>query len=177
VMLADPTGAVLCVLEPGTHSGAQLVNDLGAWAMSVLNTRDVERSKRFYGAVFGWGAETFDTGGSELTIWRLPGYVGGRPEQPVPRDMVAAMAPITGEGFSGVGHIGLHPLLVRAAEDVASHWSVNFWIHDANAVAAKAASFGGRLVVPPYDAPDFRAAVIADPQGAMLTVAQPTAGP
>jgi predicted enzyme related to lactoylglutathione lyase len=176
-MLADQAGAVLCVLEPGAHRGAQLVNDLGAWAMSVLDTRDVESSKRFYGAVFGWGAETFDAGRGELPIWRLPGYVGGRPEQPVPRDMVAAMAPITGEGFSGVGQIGLHPLLVRAAEDVAPHWSVNFWIHDANAVAAKAAELGGRVVVPPYDAPGFKATVVADPQGAVLTVAQPTAGP
>jgi len=36
--------------------------------MSVLNTGDVEGSKRFYGAVFGWDALTFDAGGSELTM-------------------------------------------------------------------------------------------------------------
>src|SRR5215212_5977117 len=129
-MIADHAGAVLCVLEPGAHRGAQLVNEPGAWAMSVLNTCDVEGSKRFYETVFGWGTETFDAGGGELTIWRLPGYVGGGPEQPVPRDMVAAMAPITGEGFSDVSQTGLHPLLVRAVEDVGPHWTVNFWTPD-----------------------------------------------
>jgi len=176
-MLADHAGAVLCVLEPGAHRGAGLVNEPGAWAMSVLNTRDVEGSKRFYGAVFGWGTQTFDAGGGELTIWRLPGYVGGGPEQPVPRDMVAAMAQITGEGFPSVGQTGLHPLLVRAVENMASHWNVNFWTHDADAAAAKATDLGGRVVVPPYDAPGFRALVVADLQGAMLTVGQPTVGP
>jgi len=176
-MVADPAGATFCVLEPGAHRGARLVNEPGAWAMSVLNTRDVEGSKRFYGAVFGWGTQTFDAGGGELTIWRLPGYVGGGPEQPVARDMVAAMAPITGEGFSDVGQTGLHPLLVRAVEDVGPHWTVNFWTHDADAVAAKAAELGGKVVVPPYDAPGFRATVVADLQGAVLTVGQPTVGP
>jgi predicted enzyme related to lactoylglutathione lyase len=180
-MLADQAGAVLCVMEPGSRRGAQLVNEPGAWAMSVLNTRDVEGSKRFYGTVFGWGTQTFDAGRGELTIWRLPGYVGGGPEQPVPRDMVAAMAPITGEGFPREGFPGgqaePHPLQVRAVEDVAPHWSVNLWVHDADAVAARAAELGGRVVVPPYEAPGFRAAVVADPQGTMLTVGQPTAGP
>ena len=176
-MLADHAGAVFSVLEPGAHRGAGLVNDLGAWAMSVLNTSDVEGSKRFYGAVFGWGTETFDAGGSELTMWRLPGYVGGVPEQPVSRDVVAAMAAITGEGFPDDGRAGPQPLLVQAMEDAASHWSVNFWVPDAIAVAARAAELGGRLVVPPYDAPSFRATVVADPQGAALTVGQPIAEP
>ncbi|CAN5132875.1 VOC family protein [soil metagenome] len=176
-MLADYAGAVFGVLEPGAHRGAGLVNDLGVWAMSVLNTSDVEGSKRFYGAVFGWGTETFDAGGSELTMWRLPGYVGGVSEQPVPHDVVAAMASITGEGFPDDGQAGPQPLLVRAKEDAAPHWSVNFWVPDANAVAAKAAELGGRLVVCPYDALGFRATVVADPQGAALTVGQPITEP
>lgn len=176
-MLADHAGAVFGILEPGAHQGAELVNDLGAWAMSVLNTNDVKDARRFYGAVFGWETLTFDAGGSKLTMWRLPGYVGGVPDQPVPRDVVAAMAPITGEGFQNVGQTGPQPLLVRAMEDVAPHWSVNFWVSDAEAAAAKAAELGGRIVVPPYEAPGFRAAVLADPQGAALTVGQPSAGP
>src|SRR5215218_386201 len=174
-MLEDHAGAAFGVLEQGAHRGAQVVNELGAWAMSVLNTRDVEGSKRFYGAVFGWDTLTIDAGGRELTMWRQPGYVGGVPEQPVPPDVVAVMTPITGGGFPGDGRPGLHPLLVRATEDVAPHWSVNFWVPDADAVAAKAAELGGKVMVPPYDAPDFRVAVVADPQGAALTVGQPTA--
>ena len=45
------------------------------------------------------------------------------------------------------------------------------------AVAAKAAELGGRLVVCPYDALGFRATVVADPQGAALTVGQPITEP
>jgi predicted enzyme related to lactoylglutathione lyase len=148
----------------------------------MLRGRDVagvgsrpEGSKRFYGAVFGWDTLTFDAGGRELTMWGLPGYVGGVPGQPVPPDVVAAMASITGEGFPVVGQAGLQPLLARAVEDIAPHWSVNFWVPDADAVVAKAAELGGRVVVPPYDAPGFRATVVADPRGAALTVGQPTA--
>jgi uncharacterized protein len=159
--LADPAGAVFRIWQPGAHRGARLVNEPGAWAMSVLNTRDVEGSRRFYGAVLGWCTEALDAGGSEATMWRLPGYVGGEPEQPVPRDVVAVMAPIAGEGSQG---------------DVAPHWSVNFWVHDADALAAKAAELGGNVVVPPSDRPGFRDAVVADPQGAVLSVSQLIAG-
>jgi predicted enzyme related to lactoylglutathione lyase len=42
-------------------------------------------------------------------------------------------------------------------------------------LAANAAELGGRVVVPPYDAPGFRATVVADPGGTALTVGQPTA--
>src|SRR6187200_845310 len=64
-----PVGAALGVMERGVHRGTQVVNELGAWAMSVRNTRDVEGSKRFYGMVFGWDTLTFDAGGRELTMW------------------------------------------------------------------------------------------------------------
>src|SRR5206468_10828957 len=45
-LLSDPAGAVFGVWRPGTHRGAQLVNEPGAWAMSILNTPDVEGPKR-----------------------------------------------------------------------------------------------------------------------------------
>jgi hypothetical protein len=76
-------------------------------------------------------------------MWRLPGYVGVCQSSRYHRDVVAAMVPISGEGFSGDGQSEPHPLLVRAAKDVAPHWSVNFWVHDADAVAARAAELGG----------------------------------
>jgi predicted enzyme related to lactoylglutathione lyase len=157
-LVSDPAGAVVGVWQPGTHRGAQLVNEPGAWAMSTLTTGDSEGAKRFYGAVFGWVTETFDAGGSELTMWRLPGYVGGEAEQPVPRDVVAVMAPATGEG-------------------VVPHWGVNFWVDDTDAIAAKAAELGGDVVSQPTDGPGFRDAVVADPEGARLSVSQLMAGP
>jgi hypothetical protein len=50
--------------------------------------------------------------------------------------------------------------------DVPPHWSVTFATDDADATAAKAEELGGRVIVPPFDAPWVRMTVIADPQGA-----------
>jgi uncharacterized protein len=156
-VFADPAGAVFGVWQPGEHRGAQLVNEPGAWSMSQLNTPDPEGSKAFYGAVFGWETDTFDMGEGEITLWRVPGYVGGEPEQPVSREVVGVMVPISGD---------------RSPEDVSAHWSVDFWVDDADATADKAAKLGGRIVGPPFATSVGRTAVLADPQGAVFSVSK-----
>ena len=57
--------------------------------MSALSTPDPEARNAFYGAVFGWETDSF----GPMTLWRLPGFVGGEPAQPVPRDLVAVGQP------------------------------------------------------------------------------------
>jgi predicted enzyme related to lactoylglutathione lyase len=121
--------------------------------MSTLNTSDPERAKEFYGTVFGWETDTFRMGEGEVTLWRVPGYVGGAPEQPVSRELVGVMAPIAGD-------------------DVAPHWSVNFWVDDADRAAETAARLGGDVVVAPHDVPGFREAVLADPYGAAFSISE-----
>ena len=49
---------------------------------------------------------------------------------------------------------------------------MTFAVDDADAVAAKAIELGGRVLVPPFDAPWVRMAVIADPQGATFTASK-----
>jgi uncharacterized protein len=142
---ADPAGAVFGIWQPGEHRGAQLVNEPGAWAMSVLATPDPDGANAFYGAVFGW--ETDDFGGA--TLYRLPGYVGGEPSQPVPRDVIAVMAP--GEPAA---------------------WMPGFWVADADAAAATAARLGGAVVAPPTDDGVGRTGVLADPNGAVFSITQ-----
>ncbi|HYZ27566.1 MAG TPA: VOC family protein [Thermoleophilaceae bacterium] len=156
-VLADPAGAVFSVWEPRERRGAQLVNEPGAWSMSALNSPDPEGAKRFYGGLFGWGTETFDMGGAEMTMWTVPGYVGGEPEQPVPRDVVATMIP------------------PGAAGDAPPHWSVDFWVADVDAACARVADRGGEIHAGPYDIPNtgLRQAVVADPLGASLSLTQP----
>jgi predicted enzyme related to lactoylglutathione lyase len=55
---------------------------------------------------------------------------------------------------------------------VPPHWSVNFRVADADAVAARVAELGGRVLLPPTDAAGFRSAVLLDPQNAVLSVSQ-----
>lgn len=156
-VLSDPSGAVFCVWEPTQRRGTQLVNEPAAWSMSQLYTRDLEGCKAFYGAMFGWDTDTFAMGDSEISLWRVPGYVGGEPEQPVARDVVGVMAPMSGDQFP---------------DDVPPHWSVDFWVDDADAAADTAAKLGGRVVAPPFDTPVGRTAVLADPHGATLSVSK-----
>jgi uncharacterized protein len=56
--------------------------------------------------------------------------------------------------------------------DVPAHWGVTFAVDDADAIAARAAELGGRVVVPPFDAPWVRMTVISDPQGATFTASK-----
>jgi predicted enzyme related to lactoylglutathione lyase len=152
-IVADPAGAVFGVWTPGAHRGARRVNEPSAYSISFLRTPDPEVAQAFYAAVLGWAVEAF----GPLLLWRLRGYVGGVPGQPVARDVVAAMAP--------------------AGDGEAAHWRVDFWIADADAAAARATRLGGSVVAGPEDAGPFREAVLADPAGATFSVSQLTAGP
>jgi predicted enzyme related to lactoylglutathione lyase len=150
-VLTDPAGALFCAWEPGLRQGAQVVNEAGAWAMSALQAPDPGRAADFYGAVFGWKPEPF----GPVTVFRLPGYVGGEPQQPVPRDVVAVLIP---------------------TEDAAATWGVDFWVQDVESAVATTSRLGGRVVVPPYDATPFRQAVLADPGEAVFSVSALTVG-
>jgi uncharacterized protein len=147
-VIADPAGAVLCLWEAAARPGAARVNEPSAWAMSLLTTPDPEGARSFYGALFGWEAEAFGDG---LWLFRLPGYVGGEPAQPVPRDVVAAMT---------------------AATDRPPGWSVDFWIADADATADQAPRLGGAVVRAPFEEAHFRRAILAAPDGAAFSVSQ-----
>lgn len=146
-VLSDPCGAVFCVWEAGDRQGAQVLNEPSAWAMSMMSTGDVDAAKAFYRDLFGWNSEPFAPG---VELFRLPGYVGGEPHQPVPRDVVAVLA--AGEGDA--------------------MWNVDFWIDDAESAAARATELGGSVVVAPREIPGFVNTVIADPAGAVLSLSQ-----
>lgn len=156
-VLADPAGAVFCAWQPRSRQGAQLVNEPAAWSMSQLATPDPAGAAAFYGAVFGWTTETFALGETTITMFRLPGYVGGEPQQPVSREVVATMAP--------------------AEEGAPARWSVDFWVHDVDAAAERAAAGGGAALVPPFDFPIGRSAVLADPSGLAFSVSRMTGTP
>jgi predicted enzyme related to lactoylglutathione lyase len=142
---ADPAGAAFGIWQLGEHRGAELVNEPGAWAMSALSTPDPEGANAFYGTVFGWQTDAF----GPATLYRLPGYVGGEPTQPVPRDVIAVM--MAGETAT---------------------WMPDFWVHDADAAAETAARLGGTVIAPPADTGVGRTGVVADPAGAVFTLSK-----
>jgi predicted enzyme related to lactoylglutathione lyase len=148
VVLADPLGAVFCAWEAEIREGAERINEPGAWAMSALQTPDPARAAAFYECVFGWLAEPLGA----VHLLRLSGYVGGTDEQPVPRDVVAVMAPTQPGGVSA--------------------WAVDFWVTDLDAAVARAPELGGRVLAPVHNRPPFRSAVLADPEGATFWLSQ-----
>ena len=149
-VLADPAGAEFSVWQPDGHQGAQRVNEPAAWAMSALSTPDLDGAKAFYGSVFGWETDTFAAGDLEVTLWRLPGFVGGEPAQPVPADVIAT----------------------SMRSDGPAQWDVDFWVDDVDATAARTAELGGTVVAGPFDMPIGRRAVLADPQGATFSISR-----
>jgi uncharacterized protein len=172
-VFTDPEGAAFSVWEAREHKGARLVNDPGAVVFNNLNTRDVEGARAFYGSVFGWRTAGIG-GGAEG--WALPGYGDWLEREHHPglrQQMAKAGAP---EGFEDV--VGSIIPIADDQPDTPPHWSVTFATADADATAAKAAELGGRVIVPPFDAPwstdtyTIRITVIGDPQGATFTASK-----
>jgi predicted enzyme related to lactoylglutathione lyase len=159
-VFTDPEGASFRVWEAKKHKGARLVNDPGSLNFNGLNTRDAEGAKTFYGSVFGW--QTLAMGGVG-EMWTLSGY-GDYLETYNPdlrKQMAEAGAPPRFEDVVAT----INPI-PDDQPDTPPHWSVTFAVDDADATAAKATELGGRVIVPPFDAPWVRMTVIADPQGA-----------
>lgn len=151
-VIADPAGAIFCAWERDARFGAEVVNEAGAWSMSALRTDDAERADAFYKEMFGWDAEPFGPDEAGMALYRLPGFVGGEPSQPVPRDVVAVRMPL--------------------GQDEQPHWHIDFWIDDAEAAAAKVRDLGGAVVSGPEEWPPFIQAELADPQGGVFSVSQ-----
>jgi uncharacterized protein len=162
----DPEGAAFYVWQANQHKGAQLVNEHGTVNFNDLNTRDPEGAKSFYGSVFGW--ETLDLPGG-FQMWTLSGYGDDleRDNPDIRKNNAEMGAP---KGFEDV--VASIVPIGDDQPDTPPHWNVTFAVDDADAIAEKATELGGRVIVPPMDAPWVRMAVIADPQGAMFTASQ-----
>jgi predicted enzyme related to lactoylglutathione lyase len=165
-VFTDSEGALFCAWQAKEQKGAQIVNEHGSVNFNDLNTRDVEGAKSFYGSVFGW--QTLELPGG-FQMWTLAGY-GDHLERDNPelrKQMAEVGAP---EGFVDVV-ASLIPI-GDDRPDVPPHWNVTFAVDDADAIAGKATELGGKVIVPPFDAPWVRTTVIADPQGATFTASK-----
>ncbi len=113
-----------------------------------LMTSDVEKAKKFYAELLGWGFQEFpmEEGGS---YW---------------------VAKVDDEGVGGI--MGAPP----DAAGVPPHWGLYITVENVDATVKKAEQIGAKLLVPPMDIPNVgRFSVLQDPQGASFAVIKYTA--
>ena len=166
-VLAEPAGATFGVWQAGGHRGAGLVNEPGAWVGTDFRTTDPDASSAFYGAVFGWEVDEVEPETGYANV-RMPGYGEHLTELDpgLPDRLARYGAP---ENFADV--VGWMAPIGAGDGDAPSHWGITFAVDDVDASAARVPGLGGRVIVPPTDAPWVRMAVMADPDGAPLTIA------
>ncbi|MGZ8580492.1 MAG: VOC family protein [Actinomycetota bacterium] len=170
-LCSDPSGATFSIWQAGRRTGAHLVNEPGTWNFSELNTHDSHGAEAFYGAVFGWELSGFGDEGSGSGLWRMPGYGDFLAERdPTLWERQADLgAP---EGFADAVAWLLPSSEERSDGETPAHWSITFAVDDADAAADRATELGGKVLVPPLDAPWVRMTVIGDPQGAVFTASR-----
>ena len=142
-VIADPTGAAFGVWQPGTFTGASLINSPGALCWTEVRTTDVAAVQPFYEALFGWTAETTDMGGAPYVQFTLDG-------QPA-----AGLMSLEGD-----------------LANVPSHWGVTVGVADLDAALAYTRAHGGRVTFGPTTIPFGTFAGIVDPTGAALGIIQ-----
>lgn len=142
--ITDPTGAAIGLWEPGTHTGAQLVNEHGALGWNELITDDTETAGAFYGKVFGWTTEVAETPNGPYTSFWADGNV---------------------EGNAAAGMLPKRPEM-----QFPNYWGVYFQVDDVDETLGMVKDSGGQVLMQPMDLPGIgRMAVVQDPQGATFT--------
>lgn len=117
----------------------------GAFSWSELMTSDPEAASRFYGPLFGWKTEVNDMGTGPYHVIKL--------------------------GDVSIGGIMGKP--PGSAPDMPSMWGCYVTVKDIDRTVAQARALGGAVLMEPMGVKGVgRMAVIADPQGAALSVIQ-----
>jgi predicted enzyme related to lactoylglutathione lyase len=84
-IIADPTGAMLCIWQPKNHIGAYLVNEHGTLSWNELMAADVDTALAFYEKVFGWKRNRVGSGDMEYNELKLGDRaIGGAMKPPMP---------------------------------------------------------------------------------------------
>jgi predicted enzyme related to lactoylglutathione lyase len=150
-VIADPSGAVVCIVQQKQHHGAELVNEVGSWTWNQLATPDLDAARDFYGKVFDWSLEHAAEAPPESPYWMWQ-VEGQRWEEGIAGAMV--MGPETPAGTP-------------------PHWMVYFAVENADAAVETVERHGGALLFGPQAIPVGRLALFTDPQGAAFGVIQP----
>jgi predicted enzyme related to lactoylglutathione lyase len=138
--------ALLLGVAPGasrTDAATTVIVEPGRFVWHDLMTKDVAGTKRFYGALLGWRFEETTRNERPYTIAK----VGSTP-------------------VAGIVDISMFP-------NAGAQWLSYMTVANVDQAAALVLSGGGKIVLTPRDvAPVARVAIVADPQGAPLGLAQ-----
>ena len=145
----DAEGAFISTWEPGSHRGAELVNEIGCWTWNNLATRDLEQAKGFYREVFGWEATHSDQAPDFIWNWQIEG-------QRWP------------EGLGGLQEMG-----ADVPAQVPPHWEVYFLVPDLEEAMELTRRAGGQVTFGPLELPVAKLALLTDPDGAALGLMEP----
>ena len=120
----------------------QAMKQHGVFSWNELVTTDVPAAKKFYREALGWELSDMKNG-----------------------DMGYTMAKIGNQEVAGI--MGMP----QEAQGMPPAWGSYVTVDDVEARVARVTALGGKLLVAPRDIPSVgRFAIIADPQGAMLTM-------
>lgn len=146
-VVRDPMGALVHLWQAQNHIGAGVVNEANTYCWPELQTRGVEEAAKFYEAVFGW----------EIAVNEKPTFY------------------ITGK-VKGHYNCGMFDL-ARAGlpAEIPPHWEVYFNVENLDAALERVEQLQGSTLTEPMTIPEGRFATVADPQGAVLTLIEPTA--
>ncbi|WP_436739317.1 VOC family protein [Streptomyces sp. BBFR102] len=143
-LATDPAGAVFGIWQSREHLGAAVEGVPGSVLWNELVTRETNGVLPFYQAVFGFGAQPEATAPDAATL-----LLEKRP-----------VASVQGVG-SALGVLGT------------PHWETHFAVEDPDETVNRVIELGGRVQRPPRDGTHGRTATVADPSGAVFTVAHP----
>ena len=143
-VLTDTTGTPFALWQAKQHPGVGVLDEDNSLVWTELCTDDTTKAAAFYQGLFGWTTEKWSDEPMEYTILKRGEAMAGGMMKKVPQ-----MGPVP------------------------NHWMPYFGVADCDATVTKAQALGATVVVPPMDVPNVgRTAVIADPQGAMISVMQ-----
>jgi hypothetical protein len=114
----------------------------GAFSWTELTTSDTKAARKFYGSLLGWQFKDMDMGNGTYAVINAGG-----------------------QGIGGI--TGVPP----NAQSMPPAWGGYVTVDDVDAVVARVAGLGGRVLLAPTDIPTVgRFATIRDPQGATLSL-------
>ena len=151
-MVADPSGAVCGLWQPGDHQGAEVFNVAGSLSWNELETRDLAAAMPFYEQVLGWRFEDSPHSTGYRTI------------------VLDAKA---GDDKSNGGAMDMPP---GVPEEAPNFWAVYFAVDDCEAAVARIGELGGQVTVPPMEMGPGTFAGFTDPTGAFAFVGAFPAG-